>query len=114
MHRVLYLLMRLMPSDEAVIPNTEVVMSRESRLSISYCRIWMVLTVLNCIATIVSSLAACISVALAYYNVKETNHHNITERERLSRQEWYQQLVLVNLVPEINDFVAESALLLEQ
>lgn len=74
----------------------------------------MVLTVLNCVATIVASLAACISVVLAYYNVKETNRNNKTERERLNRQAWYQQLVLVNLVPEINDFVTESTLLLEQ
>lgn len=73
----------------------------------------MVVTVLNCVATIISSLAACFSVVISYYNIKETNRNNKEEKERMNRQEWYQQLILVNLVPEINGFVAESTILLE-
>lgn len=74
----------------------------------------MVFTFLNCVATVVASVAACISVILAYCNVKETNRNNKIEKERLNQQEWYQQLVLIHLVPEINDFVNESILLLEE
>lgn len=73
----------------------------------------MIIKVLDCVATIIASLAACISVILAYKNINETNRNNKIEKERLNRQEWYQQLVLMNLVPEINAFVTESTLLLE-
>lgn len=74
----------------------------------------MVIKVLDCVATIVASLAACISVILTYKNIIETNQNSKKEKERLNRQEWYQQLVLMNLVPEINAFVTDSTLLLEE
>ena len=35
----------------------------------------MIINVIDCVATIIASLAACISVILAYKNINETNCH---------------------------------------
>lgn len=74
----------------------------------------MVVSILECVATIISTVAACISVVIAYYSIRENNRNQKEQQERLNKQEWYQQLVLVNIVPEINEFVSESTLMLER
>lgn len=74
----------------------------------------MLLTIIECVATAVASLAAVISTWLAYKNIQETNINCKADRERMKKQEWYQQLVLVRLIPELDEFVAASNVSLEQ
>ncbi len=68
----------------------------------------MAISVLNCVATIIASVAAAVSVFISYMSIKEANEQRQADQIRHKQQEWYLQLILLRLVPELEEFVASS------